>query len=65
MTKLSLQIYFFCVKCQTKNDFLKDYFFGFRILNFTIFGGLAKKQLFLGVLDICFYFFGITVKTEN
>ena len=20
----SLQIYFFCVKCQTKNDFLKD-----------------------------------------
>ena len=22
--ELSLQVYFFCVKCQAKNDFLKD-----------------------------------------
>ena len=38
-------------------------FFGFRIVNFNIFGGFQKNDYFLG-MKICGYFFGVITKLD-
>ena len=41
-----------------------DYFWGLRVLNFTSFGGLGKKWLFLGCWTYAGTFLGATLKTD-